>query len=90
LFSGERGWRHFAALEGAAAAVLRSASSFRTKFTIPISAPGGDETDFEPRDEALQALERELDQYSSENYPVTDVDASADSDSFLGMDEEPA
>jgi hypothetical protein len=37
--------------------------------------PGGDETDFEPKDEALEALERELEGYLSENYPVTDVDA---------------
>jgi hypothetical protein len=50
--------------------------------------PGGDETDFEPKDEALEALERELEGYLSENYPVADVDASADSNSFLGVDEE--
>ncbi|MBI1918905.1 MAG: hypothetical protein HYS12_29805 [Planctomycetes bacterium] len=52
--------------------------------------PGGDETDFEPKDEALEALERELAEYLSETYPVTDVDASADSNSFIGVDEEQA
>jgi hypothetical protein len=51
--------------------------------------PDGDATDLEPKDEALNALQRELEEYLAENYPVSQVDASADSSAFLGMDEEP-
>ena len=51
--------------------------------------PGGDETDFEPKDEALEALEREMEQHLSGIYSVSDVDASADSNSLLAIEEEP-
>lgn len=50
--------------------------------------PGGDKTDFEPNDEALEALDRELEEYLSENYVVSDVDSSADSQSFIALEED--
>jgi len=51
---------------------------------------GGDKDDFEPTTEALQQLEGELDEYLSQNYVVKDVDAYAEFDSLLGInDDEP-
>lgn len=67
--------------------------SFKMQYTFAEDEvardPGGDETDFEPKDEALEALELELNELLSSNYPVSDVDASADSNGFIGMTEEP-
>jgi hypothetical protein len=67
--------------------------TFRMQYTFTADEvqedPDGDAADLEPKDEALRVLERELAEYLSENYPVSEVDASADSDSFLGIDGEP-
>ena len=47
---------------------------------------GGDERDFEPTEDALRALERELAGVLGQNYAVSDMEADADSDSLLGLD----
>jgi hypothetical protein len=49
---------------------------------------GGDETDFEPTDKALEALQRELEEHLSSDYGCMDVHASADSDSLLAVEED--
>jgi len=46
--------------------------------------PGGNETDVEPTDRALLALARGLEELLSTHYPVSDVDASSDSEMLLG------
>ena len=66
--------------------------SFKIQYTFTEDEvdrdPGGDETDFEPTDEALQALEHELQEFLGENYVIDDVDASADSNSFIAAEED--
>ena len=67
--------------------------TFNVQFTFDESEvepdPGGDETDVEPKDEALETLEREIESYLSEQYGVFDFDASTDSGLLLGVAEEP-
>lgn len=66
--------------------------SFRLQYTFTEHEverdPGGDETDFEPTDEALETLEGELQEYLGENYVVYDIDVSADSTSFRVSEED--
>ena len=50
---------------------------------------GGDENDFEPTDEALIELEKEIEEYLLENYPVDTVEAWAEVDDLLGVNEKP-
>ena len=68
--------------------------SFKMQYTFTEDEvqldPGGDDSDFEPTDEALEALEHRLDEYLVGNYCVAEVDASADSNSFIGLGEDPA
>ncbi len=51
--------------------------------------PDGDGTDVEPTDDALQAYGRELESYLAEQYLVSGVEVSTDSDLMLGATDEP-
>ena len=66
--------------------------SFEMQFTFRDDevepCPDGGETDVEPTDEALEALQRELEEYLSKHYVVSEIDASAEPDSLLGTQEE--
>ena len=66
--------------------------SFDMQFTFTDSevrtAEEGEEDDIEPKDEALAALEKEIEKYLSKEYPVSKIEAFADFDSFLGVTEE--
>jgi hypothetical protein len=65
--------------------------SFEMQFTFPASdvepASEGGKNDFDPTDEALSALEKEVKEYLSENYTIGDIEAFADFDSLLGVTE---
>ena len=60
--------------------------TFAEKEVQPASASGegGGDDVFDPTDKALADLAQEIEEYLSENYPVKEVDAFADSDSLLG------
>jgi hypothetical protein len=47
----------------------------------------GDGDDAEPTDEALSNLEAELEDHLFQMYPITEVDASADSNSLIAIAE---
>lgn len=47
----------------------------------------GGEKDVDPTDEALATLENEVKEYLSERYQIGDIEASADFDSLLGVEE---
>jgi len=68
--------------------------SFEMEFTFRESevqpAEEGGENDIDPTDEALADLESELKEYLSQEYPIEKIEAFADFDSLLGVDEVPA
>ncbi len=47
-------------------------------------AAEGDEHDREPTERSLSKLKSELEEYLSNNYTISDLDVSADFESFLG------
>jgi hypothetical protein len=63
--------------------------SFEMQFTFTASevqpAKEGGESDFDPSDEAIAALEKEIEEYLSQQYPVTNVEAFTDFNSLLGV-----
>lgn len=67
--------------------------SFEMQFTFTSSdvqpAEEGGENDFDPKDEALAALVKEVEEYLAQEYPVNNVEAFADFDSLLGIREGP-
>ena len=48
---------------------------------------GGDENDFDPSDQALLDLEKELEDYLSQNYSIDEIEAWANFDNLLGVNE---
>jgi len=63
--------------------------SFNMQFTFPASdvqpSEEGGENDLTPTDEAIKSLEKEVEEYLLQNYPVTDLEAFADFDSLIGV-----
>jgi hypothetical protein len=68
--------------------------SFEMQFTFPSSdvqpAEEGGKNDFDPTDKAITALEKEVENYLAQVYPVTNVQAFADFDSLIGVMDVPS
>lgn len=66
--------------------------SFELQYTFTESEveqdPEGDEGDVCPTDDALATLERDLLDTLGDNYAIESLEACADSDALLGVDEE--
>lgn len=66
--------------------------SFEMQFTFTASeveqSDEGGEGDFSPTDEALESLEKELQEYIGQNYPVQKLEISGDFDDLLGTSNE--
>jgi hypothetical protein len=66
--------------------------SFRLQYSFVESEveqdPGGDEGELQPTDKALRVLEKDLTEILGQDYCVTDLQAKAESDQFLGTTEE--
>ena len=67
--------------------------SFAMQFTFSESEvqpdSEGSESDVEPSELALEKLEAELNDFLSQHYGVTKVEAYADSDALLGIEDDP-
>lgn len=65
--------------------------SFETQFTFSEKdvqpADGGGENDFDPSDQALAGLEKELEDHLKQHFYVDKIEAWADFDNLLGVDE---
>ena len=52
--------------------------------------PGGDEGDFNPTDEAIQTLEKDLQKTLGDDYVITKFEAYVESDELLGISDSEA
>lgn len=68
-------------------------ATVKMQFTFPETElepdPDSDDTSVEPTTEALEVLERELEEYLGQNYVVDEIEGSSDSDMILHDPREP-